>query len=138
MNRYLIMAAAFLVTAFVIIQYGTFRCKSGFRDPLMYSLFGPPLDKYTDGWAASHFIFYGVLAYVFPEPRDLALVWIVGVVWELIEMHFRDHPFYLSDCSKGATVEGKEGWWYGRWEDIVVNTMGMIVGYGIRRYRFKV
>lgn len=125
---------AFFVTVFIIVVYGTLRCKIGFTDPLIHSLLGPPLDKYTDGWAFTHFVFYGYLAYSFPEPRNLAFVWVSGVVWELVECVFRERPFYISDCSKGVTAHGKEGWWYGRWQDVVVNTIGMAVGYTLRKH----
>jgi hypothetical protein len=119
---------------FIIIAYGTYRCKTtDFQDPLTKSMFGPPWNLFFDGWGISHFMFYGFLAYMFPKKRTLIIIFLLGVLWEIVESIFKDHPFYLSDCKYEVTTD-KGGWWYGRWQDIIMNSLGMATGVFMRRY----
>jgi len=115
----------------VIVLYGSLRCKGDFVDPLTFSPLGAPWDKFVDGWGLSHFIFYGILGYLFPQ--KLIFISLVGIGWELTEMIFKDHPFYISKC-KYVTSDNEPGWWYGRWQDIVMNTLGMVLGASIATY----
>lgn len=112
----------------VIVSYGTLRCKGTFVDPLTLSPVGAPWNKFLDGWGLSHFVFYAVLGYLYPH--KLLFITVLGVLWELVEMSFKEHPFYLSKCHYQAQVpgEGYEHWWTGRWQDIVNNTAGMLLG----------
>jgi hypothetical protein len=126
------------VCASIIIVYGTIRCKMpGFTDPLTYSAVPAPWNRFLDGWGIAHFLFYGMLGYLYPA-RWLFIT-CLGILWELIEMQFKDHPFYLSKCSYDVNTDaaaggaGAPGWWYGRWEDIVMNTGGMLIGIALAR-----
>lgn len=117
----------------VIVAYGTFRCKSpNFHDPLTGSLVPPPWDRFLDGWGISHFMFYGILAFMFPSWPHLICIACIGIAWEVIESIFHDHPFYLSKCHYSLDSDATAGWWYGRWQDIVMNSLGMIVGVSLR------
>jgi len=130
---YKILIFCFLAMS-AIIGYGTIRCKTtDFQDPLTKSALGPPWDLFVDGWGISHFIFYGFLAYMFPKKKTLVIIFLLGVLWEIIESIFKDHPFYLSDCKYEVTTD-KGGWWYGRWQDIVMNSLGMATGLFMRRF----
>jgi len=121
-----------LICIFVIIIYGTYRCKTpDFSDPLTNSVFDGELKNFFDGWGIAHLIFYLVLTYLFP--RKAPLIFIFGVAWEIIESIFHDHPFYISKCDYRLTTDQQSGWWYGRWQDIVMNSIGMIIGYSLRR-----
>ena len=114
-----------------IIAYGTYRCKTpDFQDPLTGSFFEGEAKNFMDGWGMIHFVFYGVLAYLFP--RKLPLIFLFGVAWEVIESIFHDHPFYISKCNYNLSTDQQAGWWYGRWQDIVMNSCGMALGYLIR------
>ena len=122
-----------VICALVIALYGTFRCmNTKFQDPLTFSIAPPPLDKYLDGWGISHFTFFAVLAYLYPSPTNLLFIWSLGFVWEVIEYSMKDRPFYLSKCNYKITSRDGSGWWYGRWQDIVMNTLGMATGVLIR------
>jgi hypothetical protein len=89
------------------------------------------IEAYSDGWAISHVLFYALLGYLYPD-RWMYL-FVTGVLWEIIESRFEDKPFYLSSC-KGRE---KEKWWYGRYEDIISNTIGMMIGICLRKYKIK-
>lgn len=97
-----------------------------------------PWNKFLDGWALTHFLLYACLACSFPSPPEhVASLCFLGVAWEVVESVFREHPFYLSDCSEGKAADGKDEWWYGRWQDIVVNTAGIFFGLAIRKTAFQ-
>lgn len=103
--------------------------KKNYIDPVTKSLLPPPFETYTDGWAFLHFACYGILAYMYPGKYQLLFIALAGVTWEIIEIVFKDHPFYFRECKYKLTTDKQTGWWYGRYEDIIMNTLGMAVGY---------
>jgi hypothetical protein len=131
MNDYIKVLFINFACIFFIVAYGAYRCKnSSFVDPLTFSFVPSPLDKYFDGWGITHLVFNAVQAYYFPS-----LIWfifILGVLWELVEYSMKDHPFYLSKCQYNLKTQKGEGWWYGRWQDIVMNVSGLFIGYKLR------
>ncbi len=134
MSPYVKIMIMCIMCMLFIVAYGTYRCKtSSFKDPLTKS-FGPSsLNKYLDGWGISHFLFYGTLAYLFPRKMQLVFIACLGIAWEIIESIFKEHPFYFSDCKYVIPTDKDIGWWYGRWEDIVMNSLGMLTGVFLRR-----
>jgi hypothetical protein len=119
-----------LLTVVFIVGYGTYRCSTkDFVDPITKSLLNKPFDTYTDGWAFLHFACYGLLAYFYPARNQLLFIGGIGIAWEIIETIFKDHPFYFKKCKYQLTTDKATGWWYGRYEDIIMNSLGMIVGY---------
>lgn len=134
MSPYATITVVCLIVVLVIVLYGTLRCKiTSFQDPLTFSLFPPPLNNYLDGWGLTHLFFFMSLAYSFPSLEYIAYCWVLGVIWELIEYSMKDHPFYMSRCNYKVTAENGKGWWYGRWQDIVTNTVGLIIGYTLAK-----
>ena len=138
MNRaYIYIAIACAVVVTIIAAYGTYRCNHpDFKDPLTYSLIeGEPWNRFLDGWSISHYLFYAILAYYFPS--YWFYLFLLGAVWEGVEAIFYDHPFYLSDCKyiidTDANQRGSGRFWYGKWEDLIMNTLGIITGVIIAR-----
>jgi hypothetical protein len=128
MNNYLLIGVFFALVVATIIGYGTFRCtRENYVDPLTKSLLPAPFDGFTDGWAFLHFSCFCLITYLFPQ--HYIIIWVLGVAWEIVEFMFKDHPFYFSDCKYTLTTDKEGGWWYGRYEDIIVNTLGMYLGY---------
>jgi glycopeptide antibiotics resistance protein len=74
-------------------------------------------------------LFYRSYDFTYLFPNNYIFIWILGVCWEIVEFIFKDHPFYFSDCKYKLTTDKNEGWWYGRYEDIIVNTLGILLGY---------
>lgn len=110
-----------------IVVYGTFRCRSAdFNDPLTRPLLSSsPI--VLDGWAVTHFLFFMFLGWCFPS--EWVFLFVLGVLWEVLETFAKDHPFYLTQCaSTNNHNHNQTGWWYGRWEDIVYNGMGLAAG----------
>jgi hypothetical protein len=115
-----------------IVLYGTYRCRaSEFQDPLTQSLIDrPPWNRFLDGWGVLHFWFFALLTFHFPTCWVQILV--AGILWEVIEMMFKERHYYLAKCN--SATESKN-WWYGRWEDIVMNSLGMLCGLWLAQYR---
>lgn len=136
MNPYLSISIIFLLCVLSIVAYGTLRCRvKDFKDPIAQSFVPAPYDRFLDGWGILHFIFYGVLAYMYPKKYCLLFIWVGGIIWEIVESIFKDHPFYISKCNYTFDTD-KGSWWYGRWQDIVMNSAGMLCGYYIRKGRY--
>ncbi len=119
----------FFGCALIIILYGLYRCyNTNFVDPFAKSFVNNNiLNKYLDGWGILHLFFYMLLTYLYPE--RWFLTWIIGVVWEVIELSSKDKPFYMPDCFYTSKDNTKGPWWYGRYEDIIMNTLGGAIGY---------
>lgn len=117
------------MTAFSIMLYGTYRCRStSFKDPFTGCVSkNEKLCKFVDGWGIIHFFYFMILGFFFPE--DLPTIFWMGVLWEMVESYSHDHPFYLAECKYVISTDKDSGWWYGRWQDIVMNTLGMCCGY---------
>ncbi len=134
-SAYVQIAGICVACVLVIVLYGTYRCHhAAYVDPLTRAHAPPPWDKFLDGWGISHFLFYAALAFLYPAPQHLVFIWLLGVLWECAETVVKDHPFYLASCDArrggGPTTANGEGWWYGRWQDIVMNSLGMLAGWG--------
>lgn len=136
---YLKIVAINLVCVSIIVFYGTLRCQGSFKDPLTSSPFGEPWNKFFDGWGMSHFFYFMLLGFLFPKKNTLIFIFVMGVLWELVEVAFSERPFYVSKCDYGRAIntdggnivaqeEGRDKWWYGRWQDIIMNTSGMLLG----------
>lgn len=132
MNQYIKIALICLACILFIVAYGTYRCRTtGFSDPLTGSLVSGELSRYLDGWGILHFLFFAILAYMFPNKRAIIFLIVLGVAWELVEFAAKDHPFYLAECRYTLTTNKGVGWWYGRWEDLVMNLLGIYAGYSL-------
>ena len=131
MSSYLQIVSICFACSMTIVAYGTIRCKvPGFKDPLAESFVKPPLDKFLDGWGVAHFCFFMTLGFMYPT--HWLFITALGVFWEIVEVAFKDHPFYLSKCSYNSDGS-KAAWWYGRWQDIVMNTTGLVTGILVRQ-----
>lgn len=99
-----------------------------------------------DMWSVTHFGFFAILAYQFPN--HLFELFIIGILWELLEDGLSDAKNkQLINCStnhKKSYVKelfqkfwcnglARNGdYWYGKWDDIFANILGLIFGHFIR------
>lgn len=133
-EQYIKISIICFIAIFLILSYGTYRCKtSDYTDPLTYSPLPPPLNMYFDGWGISHFSLFFILGYLCPD--HLIFSFILGVLWEVVEYSIKDRPFYLSKCNYVIDTDHGQGWWYGRWQDIVMNTFGLLLGKYMKQKR---
>jgi len=118
----------------LIFIYGSYRCKNpDFKDPLEKQI---GIGK-LDGWSVTHFTLFLIAGYIFPDHYILALT--MGCGWELFENYYGENrPGWLGgygDCPEAlASDKNDDGnWWYGKWTDILMNTMGFTVGIYLKR-----
>ena len=98
-----------------------------------------------DWWSVTHFGLFCILAYIFPDHLFELLV--ISVIWEIIEDALAPPGSKgLTDCNKvykspwGETfrtiwcdhIARESGYWYGKWDDIFANVLGLIVGHYLR------
>ena len=120
-------AAVMVIPLLFIFSYGKFRCThKDFKDPLETQLFWG-----LDGWSATHFFWFMVMGYLFPQTIILSMS--VGIAWELFEHYYgKNRPGWLGgygDCKDLASDKESDGnWWYGKWSDIACNILGFVIG----------
>ena len=117
----------FVVCPVLIFMYGNYRCDNpDFKDPLQTKLGIWDLD----GWSLSHLLFYMFIGYHF-KGKYLIAAFLLGVLWELFEHYYgEERPEWLSgygDCDM-QTDRLDGSWWYGKWSDIVINLIGLVLG----------
>ena len=117
----------FVVCAVLIFMYGNYRCDNpDFKDPLQTKLGIGDLD----GWSLSHLLFFMFIGYHF-KGKYLIAAFLLGVLWELFEHYYgEERPGWLGgygDCDM-QTDRLDGSWWYGKWSDIVINLIGLVLG----------
>jgi hypothetical protein len=126
--------------AIAIVAYSKFRCKfPNFKDPLGKFPFGGEHGKFAaiaDGWSQSHFIFFTILGFFFPDQMYAAMVY--GLLWELLEwltQHTNSSVVNMlrgvSTCANNHLDEG-EHYIYSKSTDIIMNLTGFLLGSGVK------
>ena len=108
--------------------------KSTVIDPLNHKIINIPyLNWQYSLWPITHFIFYLILGYYYPQ--YIIVFMIMGIFWELFEMclgkiiscFIKDHPDnILVDKIKNIQYTTTR---LSSYSDIVFNTLGLITGY---------
>jgi len=116
-----------LLCFIIICLYGRFRCQHpDFQDPLMKQFHLYDLD----GWSLSHFLFFMMIGYMYPDKFYLSVL--LGIIWELFESFYgKKRPGFLGgfgDCATTDPNVESGAWWYGRLSDIICNVVGLLVG----------
>jgi len=106
-------------------------------------------ETYIDWWSVSHFGLFCILAYLFPD--YLFELFIIGVMWEVVEDLLSPPTSKgLVDCEKEYKNPLKEtfkiiscdytarekDYWYGKWDDIFANLLGLVLGHYLRMNNF--
>ena len=122
-----------IILCIVVIEIGHF-----YRDEIQSKLKNPivQVPSFTiDWWSASHFMLFAFIGFVIPKRTTEAII--VGTGWEIFEDFMAsDKHTQLADCKKeGHSIwcHGvQDSYWYGKWDDIFMNTLGYVVGNEIR------
>jgi hypothetical protein len=96
------------------------------RDPMRVCAVDRPawLCAMTDGWALSHFLFYGMLGAVFPDHFGISMI--VSVGWELFEFLLGKVPWFTGIIEQVSS--DSQQFWYGKPTDLLVNAAGFWAG----------
>lgn len=120
----------FFICIYSIVMYGKYRClDKSFQDP-----FQKKLNLDLDGWSLLHFGFFMLVGYMFPNKFYTAMI--SGILWELFEYWYgKNPPSFLKNIGHCAitdpdldTDNNEKIWWYGKTSDVIMNTLGFIVG----------
>ena len=106
-----------------IFSYGQYRSQNPtYIDPLMLGIGVGDLD----GWSITHFCWFGLMGYLFPTKAIEVLG--MGAVWEGTEWCLGEvRPAVMGgfgDCPNNINAKRHEKWWYGRFSDLIINTLG--------------
>ena len=122
----------FILCVLIIFMYGNYRCNNPeHKDILQTSVSIWDLD----GWSISHFLFFLFIGSQFPEKNYLLVAVILGILWELFEHYYGEkRPGWLGgDCKKLATDNEDGNWWYAKFSDIIMNILGLLIGYYLKK-----
>ena len=150
MNTRIYILSTIIIVSTIFI-YGKMRCANkNFVDPLSHSKY-----VFVDGWLLSHYIVFALAGYYYPQSFCMSMI--LGILWEVIEVLLGVYkPSFLNgisncdvsdksnsidnkniiDISGDSNVEKEGYWWYGRYEDIVVDFLGFVTGYFVLNYKF--
>jgi len=128
-KKNIIFMSHFIICVIIIFIYGSYRCNNpDFKDPLQTKLRLFDLD----GWSLSHLLFFMLIGYNYGG-QYLIAAFILGVLWEGFEHYYGEkRPGWLGgygDCNKMRTDPLEGNWWYGKFSDIIMNILGLIIGY---------
>jgi hypothetical protein len=95
----------------------------------------------VDWWSISHFFFYAILSYLFPN--YLMEILVISILWEIIEDGLSDAKnTQLVDCDKKNKnwfslfwcniFSRPGGYWYAKWDDVFFNSLGIIFGHYLK------
>jgi hypothetical protein len=83
-----------------------------------------------DYWGLSHIILFFIVTYIYPN--RYIFIMLCGILWEIIEYITK---ILNNKFNTKLNLENgkKEDWWYGRSEDILYNSIGIILALFVRR-----
>ena len=119
----------FVSVILFIVVYG-YGVKEYFKNDILEYKFGSCSG--CDIWALSHFAMYLIIAYNFPS--HYLLLFLIGVGYELFEYYIGTTNNALKQLGP-VSSDNDQSWWYGRYSDILFNTLGIITGAYLSPYR---
>lgn len=97
----------------------------------------------VDLWSVSHILFYMACGFIIPNYPITFLG--IGVGFEMFEDFMSaDDNTQLANCKQSCDANGckrpntlwcngvQDGYWYGKWDDVLFNVLGYIAGSSIR------
>lgn len=122
------------ICVIIIFLYGKYRCDNpDYNDILLTKLNIGDLD----GWSISHFTFFFILGYLYPQKIKLTVF--LGILWEIFEYLYDNYkPTFLDGFGHCVTTDPKKKnviWWYGKISDIFVNYSGFVIGSYLKTNR---
>lgn len=85
--------------------------------------------KYTDidGWSITHFLFNFFLIRKCKSNKSFFIyIFLAGILWEILE---EIYGYLVNKTVKYLTGKDDGVWWYGKISDIIINTIGNLLGY---------
>lgn len=138
-NYPLIIVIIMIILSLVFIMFGHIY-REQVQQVLKNDLLVIP-EIHMDWWSVSHFVLFMLIGFIIPG-RHLEFI-ATGALFEMIEDFLSsDKNTQLVDCSDPKQPNGKRkiwcngfqhDYWYGKWDDIIFNSVGYIIGSAIRK-----
>lgn len=145
-KKELVYFSIFAAIGLSVFVYGKIRCllknNKKFQDPLSKNI-----NIYADGWLMSHFVFFAFIGYYYPDKLYISMT--LGFLWEILEILIGTiQPKFLQNIAKCTKIDlqkqdavqvnnNEMNWFYGRYEDILIDFLGFVTGYFIKNYNFS-
>lgn len=92
----------------------------------------PLININISGWTISHFIFYFILWFIFP--KCIYIIIIIGILWKFIENllgYYNNNIDLQHKITRKYNKIEYNNWWSGSFRDIIVNIIGVYIGFNI-------
>jgi uncharacterized integral membrane protein len=135
------ICAALTILALVFIVFGH-KNRESVQLALTKKLVGLPATT-VDLWSVSHLLLFMAFGLLIPN-RHVSFL-LAGATWEIVEdMLSSDETTQCDDC-KTPDSRSKimckfsinDGYWYAKWDDVLVDLLGYTIGSAIRTTLFK-
>lgn len=103
-----------------------------YLDPLLIEPNIKYLRRFLNGWSISHLISFAIIGYHYPDCLEAAMVY--GLLWEGFEFGFGELMPVLFPKFTHKIDPTWSLWYYGRFEDIIMNFIGFLIGKYLREY----
>lgn len=138
----IILALIILSVLFIMMGH---QWRDTIQKPLKKSFLTLP-EATFDGWSFLHFMLFGVFGFI--QPGKFFHFFALGAAWELTEDFLAaDNVTQVVDCTDPHVTNPKgevhrkfwcngvqTDYWYGKWDDLLANSLGYLVGQLARRY----
>ena len=135
----ILIALGLIIMTYGLIMKALFKGDMILKDFMNYKLFDLKIfgARCCSLWPFSHLVLYAVLAFIFPD--CLIVLFVIGVIWELLEM---SGDFILSRSASlgkkretitSEKVEYNGVWVQGNFKDLIFNAIGLAIGFGLRK-----
>lgn len=86
----------------------------------------------VNGWLMSHFIFYAIMGYLYPNYKCMIIMYGFGILWEICEWIFgvllKERGIQKDNNDKVYVT-----YWVPNYMDLVANLLGLVFGYFIKK-----
>ena len=129
----------------IIIWFSGVRCSDQLlKDPMQKIVGGEkgPFAQMRDGWSFSHFIWFAIVANMFPN--EIPFLVFGGVMWEIFEYLTSNYDFKMLKILRGISeckivTDESQTWFYAKYTDIIMNILGCFTGYLVyKRLKFQI
>ena len=132
-SRWLMILIIAGITVGSIFLYGNYRCtRSHIKDPLEI-----PFSRHVpwfDGWSYTHLLGAFLAGKLINSRKGVAFVFILMLLWEVFEFYLgKMKPKWMKNigggsCRISTDKEDKDKvWWYGKYSDVLVNSVGLLL-----------
>lgn len=123
-----------IICIILIFAYGYFLRRTKRKDVLATDFYNDPVFQNIDGWSVSHFLFFMMLGFLYPNHYSAAIV--AGVGWEIFETTLGQNKIMISgkrvqlvgSMENGVSTGNDSAYWYGKGSDITMDILGYMIG----------